>query len=71
MKIIKKGKAEPAAVRFKCVWCGSILEAGMDELTPDSFCRNEQFYAFNCPVCMKERVISERDWKAVKAEDDE
>lgn len=65
MKIVKRGKSEPKAYRFKCVWCGSILEAEPDELKPDTFDRNEQYYSFRCPVCNKDRIISERDWEEI------
>ena len=65
MRIIKAGHAPSKKFRFTCVWCGSVLEAEKDELEPDVFERNEQFYRFACPVCKKERIISDHDMKGV------
>ena len=65
MKIIKRGKMNPKAYRFKCLWCRSDLEAKPSELKAHVFDRNEQYYKFFCPVCEMERIVSERDCEEV------
>ena len=52
MRILVEGKKPNAyPKRFKCVHCGSILEAESEDLRKIGTQYNSTVYEFLCPVC--------------------
>ncbi len=60
MRILVEGKKPKAyPKRFKCIHCGSVLEAEKKDLNYISAQYNSSIYEFYCPVCNEKRTVDD------------
>ena len=60
MRILVEGKKPKAyPKRFKCIHCGSVLEAEEKDLKYIGAQYNSSIYEFYCPVCNEKRTVDD------------
>lgn len=61
MKILIEGrKPKPEwPKKFKCTYCGSVLEADLKDLNYVGTQYNSSIYEFYCPVCNEKRTVDD------------
>ena len=64
MKVIVEGRKPMPQwpKRFRCIHCGSIIEADKDDLKCVGRQYNETYYEYYCPVCMRTRSIGDTEF---------